>query len=116
MLATSRSGIRGGAALASGTIAGMSERLEFWPEYRGGPLWTTAGQSVDLADLPISDDLRDRVAVWSSKYGDEKLPTEGPGDPEWIADGRGLLAELRSAVRPDYEVIVTEPWWAEEPG
>jgi hypothetical protein len=93
----------------------MSERLEFWPEYRGGPLWTDRGESVELSDLPISDDLRQRLAAWSSRYSDERLPVEDRGDPDWVAVGRDLLAEVRRALQPGYEVIVTEPRWGEEP-
>jgi hypothetical protein len=89
--------------------------LEFWPEYRGGPLWNDQGQSVDLANLPVSDDLRERVADWVSGYADEKLPMESTGDAEWLAVGTALLAELRLALQPDYDVVVTEPWWGEEP-
>ena len=93
----------------------MSERLEFWPEYRGGRLWHDHGQSVDLADLPLSGNLRERVAEWVSVYADEKLPMESPGDTEWLAVGTYWLAELRLALQPDYDVVVTEPWWGEEP-
>ena len=93
----------------------MSERLEFWPAYRGGPLLNDHGPSVDLAGLPVSRDLRERGAEWVSDYGDEKLTVEGLVDPEWFAVGTALLAELRVALQPDFDVVVTEPWGGEEP-
>lgn len=93
----------------------MAECLEFWPEYEGGPLWDDQGRSVDLGDRSLPADLRVRVAEWVAAYGDEKLPMDGPGDVEWLAVGTALLAELRVALSPVCTIVVTKPWWGEEP-
>ena len=91
-------------------------RLEFWPEYgEGGPLWERRGEGVDLSTLALSDDLRRRLVRWNAAYSDDKLPVEGAGDTEWLAQGANLLAEVRRALGPDHEVITHEDWWG-EPG
>ena len=93
----------------------VAEVLEFWPEYEGAPLWTEHGVSVDLDALALPGDLRDRLGTWAQRHGDDKLPLEGPGDEPWLAEGRGLLAEVRTALDGGYEVVATEPWWGDEP-
>jgi hypothetical protein len=94
----------------------VTDRLEFWPEYRGvGPLWEQNTQSVDLHSLPLPDDLRGRLVVWNSAFDDAKLPIEGKGDDTWLDEGRRLLSEIRVALDGQYEVEVHEDWWG-EPG
>jgi hypothetical protein len=88
--------------------------LEFWPEHGGGPLWSRDGKPVDLSALPVPPDLTKRVAEWTERYNDERLPS-APNDEEWLAEGRTLLGELRQALGEKYDVIVTEPWWGEKP-
>jgi hypothetical protein len=59
----------------------VGDVIEFWPEYgRKGPLWTRDGRSVDLASMPISDDLRARLTAWNAAYEDAKTPGDGDGD------------------------------------
>ena len=89
--------------------------LEFWPDYGPGPLWTEAGQPADLAALGIDSALAVEASAWNSEYGESKVPIEGPGDEAWLTKGRDLLFRLRSALGPDYQVVVTEPWWDEDP-
>jgi hypothetical protein len=91
----------------------MSEAIEFWPDYGAGPLWV-GGRAVDVERPDIPPDLAHRLVSWNAEYGDERLPMEGPGDAAWLSEGRRLLHELRAAVWP-VEVVVTEPWWGEEP-
>ena len=94
----------------------LVRRLEFWPEYgKTGPLWEGRGQPVDLSTLGLSADLRERLARWNEVYSDDKLPVEGGGDAEWLAQGAGLLVELRTALGADVEVVTHEDWWG-EPG
>ena len=88
--------------------------LEFWPDYGPGPLWAD-GKPVNPSSLDIPRDLAARVTAWNSSYAEAKVPLEGPGDPAWIREGSGVLAEIRAALGSEYEVVVTEPWWGEDP-
>ena len=87
--------------------------MEFWPEYNSGPLCSSTGAAIDLAALALPEALVQRLREWNASYDDSKLPFE-QNDTAWLANGQGLLAETRKALGPDYEVIVTEPWWGEE--
>jgi hypothetical protein len=89
--------------------------MEFWPDYgEQGPLWSLAGEPVDLDTVPLTPSLRDRLRSWNRLYADEKLPVDGGGDGGWIEEGRLLLAEVRRALG-GVEVVVHEDWWG-EPG
>jgi hypothetical protein len=90
------------------------KQLEFWPEYGAGPLWDE-GAGVDPTQLGLPTELVERLVAWNARYGDERLPMEGPGDPAWLGEGRRLLAETRTALAASHRVVVTEPWWGEEP-
>ena len=89
--------------------------LEFWPDYGAGPLWTETGQPADLAALGLDPALVGEASAWNSEYAEDKVPIEGHGDEAWLTKGRDLLMRLRAGLGPDYEVVVTEPWWGEEP-
>jgi hypothetical protein len=39
---------------------------------------------------------------------------DGPGDEQWIDDGRRLLVEFCEALQGRYGAVVTEPWWGED--
>jgi hypothetical protein len=65
---------------------GVTDLLEWWPEYNSGPLWCE-GQNVPLDQLGLPDDLVRNMKDWNGSYADEKLPIEGPGDPVWLAQG-----------------------------
>lgn len=88
--------------------------LEFWPDYGPGPLWAD-GKAVDLAALPMERGLMERMAAWNAEYSEDKVPIDGPGDEAWLSWGRRLLGGVRTALRDQYQVVVTEPWWGEEP-
>jgi hypothetical protein len=90
------------------------KQLEFWPEYGAGPLWDE-GAGVDPTQLGLPTELVERLVAWNARYGDERLPMAGPGDPDWLGEGRRLLAETRTALEASHRVVVTEPWWGEEP-
>ncbi|GAB3572119.1 hypothetical protein GCM10027405_38740 [Arthrobacter alkaliphilus] len=90
-------------------------RLEFWPDYGSGPVWTENGEPVALGSLGISLELSERLRLWNSQYEEERIPLESPGDAEWLAEGVVLLRELRTDLGPDVDVVVTEPWWGEAP-
>lgn len=89
--------------------------VEFWPDYGPGPLWGEDGKSVDPTSLGVDPDLVERVAAWNAAYGEHKVPLDGPGDSTWLHEGRQLLREIRDSLGNDYRVIVTEPWWGEQP-
>jgi hypothetical protein len=42
------------------------------------------------------------------------VPIEGPGDEDWLSEGKRLLGEVRTALGDQHEVVVTEPWWGGE--
>lgn len=66
-------------------------RLEFWPDYGPGPVWNAEGKPVALESLGISTGLAARVWSWNSAYAEDKIPLDGPGDPEWLTEGAVLL-------------------------
>jgi hypothetical protein len=91
--------------------------LEWWPDYGGGPLWQASGrggQQVDSGALELPLDLAARLAAWNQRYAEDKLPTTGGGDPEWLEQGIRLLAEVRRCLAGRFDVAVSEPWWEEE--
>lgn len=90
------------------------KQLEFWPEYGTGPLWAGV-DGVDLGQLGLPIELVERLVAWNACYEDERLPMEGPGDPDWLGEGKRLLAETRTALAGSCRLVVTEPWWGEEP-
>lgn len=78
------------------------------------PLTITSGHShfdLDSNDLPVPQDLRERVAAWANRL-DRILagwPTSGGfrsvEDAEaFVADGRGLVNDLQAALGPGYVV------------
>lgn len=93
----------------------MSDVLEWWPDYGHTPLVGDGGVAAPLNSLGLDESLCERLARWGNEYAEDKLPIDGAGDPAWIAEGVALLAEVRKAVSGRYEVVVTEPWWGEEP-
>lgn len=84
-------------------------RAEFWPEFGSGPLWVD-GTSVDPASV-LPEELAARLIRWNDAYADEKLPMDGVGDADWLAEGQQLLQEVRERLVTTHEVMVTEPWW-----
>lgn len=88
--------------------------LEFWPDYGPGPLWS-GGKAIDLASLALDDELAAQVAAWNAAYSEDKVPLEGPGDDAWLAEGRRLLSAVRAALEGQHRVVVTEPWWDQQP-
>ena len=54
-------------------------RLEFWPDYGAGPLWTDEGKPADLESLSLPHDLVERVRSWNSRYEDGQAPHRRPG-------------------------------------
>ncbi|MFP5487625.1 MAG: hypothetical protein ACLGHQ_04895 [Acidimicrobiia bacterium] len=90
----------------------MPIRLEFWPEYNGGPLWSEDGATVEPTSIGLSGEMAGRLLAWNAGYDDDRLPF-AKDDREWLNEGARLLAEVRSALGADYEVVVTEEWWGE---
>lgn len=90
--------------------------IEFWPDYGPGPLWGDAGQSLQPEEVGVPSDLAARLLTWNSEYAEDKIPAaDAQGDPAYLDRGVELLAETRDALRDLYEVVVTEPWWGEDP-
>jgi hypothetical protein len=89
--------------------------MEFWPDYGPGPVWTEEGVPVDLGGLGVPPALVAELAEWNAAYSEKKVPIGSAGDAAWLRDGSRLLNELRSALGPDYQVVVTESWWGEDP-
>lgn len=89
--------------------------IEFWPDYGAGPLWR-AGRSVEPEELGLPPELAARLSARNARYEESRIPVDGSGDAAWLAEGIALLAEVRAAAQPEYAILVTEPWWGEEPG
>ncbi len=93
--------------------------LEWWPGYgRDHPLWSTEGRGgapAELASLGLPVGLGERLRAWTAVYAEDKIPVDGDGDAAWLAEGIVLLGEVRASLGDGYRVIVTEPWWGEEP-
>ena len=99
-------------------MAGERPLLEWWPDYGGELLWLHAGQGgarVSLDAVGVSPELSTEITRWVTEYSDERLPLEGAGDVAWLSTGRELLFRVRAELAGRYEVIVTEPYWGEEP-
>ena len=88
--------------------------LEFWPDYGSGPLWTEDGKVADLRSLDLPGELIEELESWNGRYAESKIPVDGNGDRAWLAEGRRLLGCTRDALGPDFEVVVTEPWWGDD--
>ncbi len=88
--------------------------LEFWPDYGCGPLWTD-GRPADLELLRLNRELIQRLTDWNARYSEDKVPVDGRGDTVWLREGKRLLGEVRQALGDQSQVVVTEPWWGEEP-
>jgi hypothetical protein len=88
--------------------------LEFWPDYGDGPLWS-GGDAVDLDAVGLAADLVARLTAFNEAYQEGRLPLDGPGDLPYLAEGERLLHAVREALDGQYRVLVTEPWWGEEP-
>jgi hypothetical protein len=54
--------------------------------------------------------------AWNAGYGDERLPVEGPGDAEWLAEGKLLLQQVRATLRGRFSIATTEPWFESTSG
>ena len=89
--------------------------LEFWPDYGPGPLWTDDGKPADLAVLSIDPGLVERLTAWNAAYSEDKVPVGASGDEAWMSEGRHLLSEVRAALDHEHQIVVTEPWWGEDP-
>ena len=80
----------------------MVEVLEWWPDHGGQLLHLRDGRGgvpVDLDELPLSRSTADLIRRWLGTYADDKLPSEGSGDPVWIDEGIGLLQRCRQEAR-----------------
>ncbi len=71
--------------------------------------------AVPPEDLDIPEPLASHLRSWNASYEEWKIPVEGPGDAPWVEEGIRLLRATREALGPGTEVVVTEPWWGEEP-
>lgn len=89
--------------------------LEFWPDYGPGPLWCEGGEPADLRSLGLPNELVEELEFWNGQYAEEKIPVDGNGDSAWLAEGECLLRRTRDALASHFEVVVTEPWWGEDP-
>lgn len=89
--------------------------FEFWPDYGPGPLWDERGSPVDVSTLDLPATLAERLRSWNAEYREDRIPVDGPGDVAWLEEGVELLRRTREALGSDIQVVVTEPWWGEQP-
>jgi hypothetical protein len=87
-------------------------------EWRPGP---TAPLCVQIFErctpirLEAHKELSERLLRWNADYRAEKLPSDGTGDADWLAEGIGLLAEVRRVIGEGYRVEAADPWWPDDP-
>jgi hypothetical protein len=87
-------------------------RIELMAEYSAPPLWDRSPGGfgpIELADLPLSEELRGRLQDWADRY--DALPTQNfewlspSHEEDFIATGIALATELRRQLGDEVEVI-----------
>jgi hypothetical protein len=77
-------------------------RLLFMADYNADPVWDLATEwMVNLDQLPVPDDLRERVRAWAGEWTERALIDirgAGFGSEPFDAVGRRLWQELRTAL------------------
>jgi hypothetical protein len=91
-------------------------KLEWWPDYGNELFWLRngrGGKRILIENLQLSATLQDALRRWVALYDDERLSA---GDQsEWIIEGIRLLAESRAELSGRFSIVVTEPYWGEQP-
>lgn len=105
---------RGLGCVCGGGRTNESPGAEFGPDYGDGPLWA-AGAAVDPVAVGVDAELASLLAAHNGAYEEVRLPLDGPGDGDYLAEGTRLLGALRLALAGEYRVVVREPWWGEQP-
>jgi hypothetical protein len=90
--------------------------IKLMADYQCHPLWCVSTEEVGEVDpeqLPLSNELRIRLAQWARTY-DETLDLDSPQDSgfksealeaEFQAEGHRLAACLRTELGPDFLVV-----------
>lgn len=90
--------------------------IKLMADYQCHPLWYVSTEEVgevDPEELPLSNELRLRLAQWARAY-DETLDFDSPQDSgfksealeaEFQAEGHRLAACLRTELGPDFLVV-----------
>lgn len=74
-------------------------------DYCADPVWASCGGNADLADLPVTRDLRERLERWA-EWHDRENPTDGPWPDQGQFSAAGLqLAREVKAQLADWTVI-----------
>ena len=81
-----------------------------FPDYTADPVWAHDGM-VDLDELPITDDLRDRLRQWNADWEElvgartERFTIiDKDGHRRWIDEGRNLAHRLQRELGPGVEI------------
>jgi hypothetical protein len=97
----------------------MVRRIKLMPDYEADPVWSDdpddpgCGCMIELEELPISAELRDRLRRWADAYelNDDWMgvkPADSPWTPqfaaEFEAEGRQLWLLLRAELGPTWRV------------
>lgn len=92
-------------------MARVRQRLKLMADYQCFPLWWLGGRPIGMIEpdvLPLSEELKRRLSGWAAVYDrlmqtDYRWPTAA-AQAAFVREGRVLLAALRDALGPGYEV------------
>ncbi|NLJ53533.1 MAG: hypothetical protein GX344_05295 [Intrasporangiaceae bacterium] len=88
----------------------MTTVYRVFPDYSADPVWAVDGM-VDLDELPITDDLRDRLRAWNAEWEELVGVRTGrfriidkDGHRRWKQSGRYLARNLERELGPGVEI------------
>lgn len=91
-------------------------QLEWWPDYGNELFWLRngrGGERIPIENLRLTPTLQEALRRWIARYDDENL--SAGAESEWIVEGIRLLAASRAELAGRYAIVVTEPYWGEQP-
>ena len=88
--------------------------LKLMPDYECWPLWES-GDNIDPEGLPLSAELRARLAAWADAF-DARLDWDDPGNSPpmeqstemaFLQEASRLVEDLQRELGPDWRIL---PW------
>ena len=90
-------------------------KIRLYADYAPWPLWGPGGGPLAEDELPVSDELRQRIRAWFNAYDSHPRPDwpiwvapSGLSDDEeevaWVAEGEAIRVRLANELGPGYVV------------